>query len=136
VKAAPALALASLTLACAGPHAGAPEAVPAGLDAAAAREVLVRFADDLQERRFERAYALLSPRWRALTSPSRLASDFAGAAAVAGEAAARASSRGRDAPVSIEAGRARVDLGEGHAAALVAEAGAWRVDALEAGPPG
>jgi uncharacterized membrane-anchored protein len=98
--------------------------------------VLVRFAGALEAGRFDEAFALLSTRWRTLTSPARLAADWAGARAVAAEAAARARIRGPGAQVALVGDQARVDLGEGRTARLVAEGragggAAWRVDALE-----
>jgi hypothetical protein len=128
VKHAAALALLAL-LACA--SAASRPAGPDGLDAPAARRVLIRFAEALETGRFEVAWALLSPRWRALTTPSRLATDWRAAQALAREAAARARSRSPVAAVTLGPLDARLDLGEGREAVLVAEEGSWRVDALE-----
>jgi hypothetical protein len=127
-----AVLLAAALASCAGPGRGAGEGgLPAGLDEAAARKVLARFAEALEARDFERAHGLLSSRWRALTTPARLARDFEGASALATEAAARARREAPSCPVRLAPGSARLVLGEGREAALVAEGGVWRVDALE-----
>ena len=135
MKPAAALTLAIALAACAGP-AGAPRpgGAPAPPDATSAREILLRFGEALEAGRFEVAWALLSPRWRATTTPARLASDWRGAAGIAGDAAARARLRGATAPLTLESGPpavARLDLGEGRQAVLVAEGSRWRVDRLE-----
>jgi hypothetical protein len=128
-----ALAVAAVA-ACAGPARDRPASVgaplPEGLDAAAAREVLLSFAGALEQGRFHEAHALLSARWRTRTTPARLGTDWRGAGAVGREAAARARAS-RPEAVSLEPGRARVEVGDGRAAVLVAEGRAWRVDALE-----
>ena len=125
------LAAALSAAACASTRPGGSGDPPAGLDERAARAVLARFAAALEARDFERAHGLLSARWRALTSPARLARDFDGSAALAGEAAARARRMAPSCPVTLGPDGARLALGDGRAALLVAEAGAWRVDALE-----
>jgi hypothetical protein len=120
----------ALAAACAG--AGGARPPPPGTDERAAREVLRRFARALEDGRFEEAHALLSARWRAATTPARLALDWRGAGAGAREAAARVLAR-------LEAGdalertgaAARLGLGQGRAALVVAEPAGWRVDALE-----
>jgi hypothetical protein len=118
-------------VACAGPRAQAtPPPGPAGLDLPAAREVLLRFAALLEAGDYERAYPLLASRWRARSSPARLARDHAGGPA-GREVVARTLRTGGAAPGSLEGGRARLALGEGREAVLVAEGGVWRVDALE-----
>jgi hypothetical protein len=105
---------------------------PAGLDDCAARETLSRFAHALDAGRFEEAHALLSERWRSAYTPGRLAVDFAGAGPAAREAAGRvlAALDAGGAP-ELRGGTARLPLGSGRGAVLVAEGGGWRVDALE-----
>jgi hypothetical protein len=106
--------------------------LPAGLDGRAARATLVRFGRALEASRYDEALALLSARWRASYTPGRLALDFAGAGPAGREAAGRAlAAATAGASIEIGPGRARLPLGGGRAAALVEEAGAWRVDALE-----
>jgi hypothetical protein len=130
----PRLAAAALAaaLACAtgGPRPDAP--LPAGLDDGAARAALRRFATDLKEGRFEDAHRLLSPRWRDAYTPGRLALDWGGAGPAAQETAGRVlAALARGAALEREDGRARLPLGEGRAAVVVAEGGGWRVDAME-----
>jgi hypothetical protein len=125
-----ALALAALACATAAGRAGAP--LPAGLDETAARASLERFARDLEQGRFDDAHRLLSARWRDAYTPGRLAMDFGGGGPAARDAAARVlAALSSGAPVERSAASARLPLGEGRAAVLVAEGGAWRVDALE-----
>jgi len=139
-----ALGLASLA-ACAGAGgAGAagparPALAPADqpdLSEGAARQTLGRFARALEAGRWPEAWSLLSPRWRAVTSPERLAADWRGAGPVARESAARAAAR-LEAGVALEGlageggGPLRLPVGPGRAARLVADGGRWRVDALE-----
>jgi hypothetical protein len=128
-----ALALAVATaLACAGAPAPPFPPPPAATDEAAAREVLGRFARAVEAGRFEEAHALLSARWRTAYTPGRLALDFRGAGPGAREAAARVLARlAAGDPVALGPDGARLALGGGRAAVLVAEAGGWRVDALE-----
>jgi hypothetical protein len=125
-----AAAAAAVWLACAGPRPYAP--LPEGLDDGAARAALSRFARAIESSRCDEALALLSARWRAAYTPGRLALDLGGAGPSAREAAARvlAAVEAR-APLELSEGRARLPLGPGRAAVLVAEGGAWRVDALE-----
>lgn len=125
--------LAAAALACAGPGAPRPLAPPPpGLDDAAAREVLGRFAGALEAGRFEDAHALLSARWRQAYTPGRLALDFKGAGAWGRESAARVSARiAAGEPLVRGPATARLPTGEGRNALLVQEAGGWRVDALE-----
>jgi len=127
-----ALAVATGT-ACAGAGGEGSGAAPGamqGLDAAAAQATVARFAGALEAGRFEEAHALLSARWRERYTAARLATDWRGAGGVAREAARRARSAG-PAGVHLAGDGARVDVGEGRSAVLVAEAGGWRVDALE-----
>jgi hypothetical protein len=86
----------------------------------------------VEEGDFERACALLSARWRARTTPARLARDHAGAGPSGREAVARARRAAAGAPLTLDDGTARLALGDGRYALLVAERGAWRVDALDA----
>jgi hypothetical protein len=119
----------ALAAACAGPGARPP---PPGTDERAAREVLRRFARALEAGRFEDAHALLSARWRAATTPARLALDWRGAGPGAREAAARVLARLEAGGALARTGAAaRLELGQGRAALVVAEPGGWRVDALE-----
>jgi hypothetical protein len=120
----------ALAAACAG--AGGARPPPPGTDERAAREVLRRFARALEDGRFEEAHALLSARWRAEYSPGRLALDFRGAGPAAREAAAAVAARiAAGEPIARSPDGARLSVGGGRAALLVAEAGGWRVDALE-----
>ena len=129
-RAAATVAIAALALGCAA--ARAQPSLPSALDDPAARATLVRFASALQASRYDEALALLSTRWRAAYSPGRLAVDFAGAGPAAREAAERALAAATSgAPFELGQGRALLPLGAGRAATLVAEAGGWRVDALE-----
>jgi hypothetical protein len=126
--------LAALASACAlACAAGRPfPPLPAGADEAAAREVLARFARALEAGRFDEAHALLSARWRGAYTPGRLALDWRGAGAAGRESAGRVVARlaARE-PLERAAGTARLALGSGRAAVVVAEPGGWRVDALE-----
>ncbi|HEX9051688.1 MAG TPA: hypothetical protein VF841_14245 [Anaeromyxobacter sp.] len=131
LRPAPAAALAAaLACATARPQPAAP--LPQGLDDGAARASLGRFARDLGDRRFDDALRLLSARWRDAYTPGRLAVDFAGGGPSAREAATRVlAALASGAVLERAAGRARLPLGEGRAAVLVAEEGSWRVDAIE-----
>lgn len=123
-------ALAAAALACSG--ARPYPALPSGLDDGAARAALSRFARALEAARYDEAAALLSARWRAAYTPGRLALDFGGAGPSAREAAERVlAALDARAPLEVEGGRARLPVGPGRAAVLVAEGGAWRIDALE-----
>jgi hypothetical protein len=127
------IAAAVLGLACAGAGGGRGfPPPPVGTDDAAAREVLGRFARALEAGRFDEAHALLSARWQAAYTPGRLALDFRGGGPAAREAAGRVLSRvAAGDPLERSRDAARLAVGGGRAAVLVAEAGAWRVDALE-----
>lgn len=117
---------------CAGPGRRPFAPPPDGTDDAAAREVLGRFARALEDGRFDEAHALLSARWRAGYTPGRLRLDFRGAGPGAREAAARLRSLlAAGEPIQRSRDGARLAVGPGRAALLVAEAGGWRVDALE-----
>ncbi len=131
MRAALALAAALALCACGAPS-GAVRPLPAGRAAAAAREALSRFARDLQDRRWSDAYALLSARWRAEYTPSRLAADYEGVGPLGREQAERVLALlAADAPLASEGGRLSLPVGTGRAAVLVLEGGGWRVDALE-----
>lgn len=110
--------------------AAAPRAVrPAPVEPA---EVLERFAGAAEEGRWEEAWALLSARWRARTTPERLEADWKASGPVGPEAAARVLALLRSG-ARLEVGRRQAVLAvaEGRRARLVSEDGAWRVDALE-----
>jgi hypothetical protein len=127
-----ALALAAaLALGCAA--AGRPvDPVPSGRSEAAAREVLVRFAGAVEGERWPEAYALLSARWRAAYTPTRLALDARGAGPVGREAAERVRALlAAGTPLAGDGNRRTLPVGTGRAAVLVLEQGGWRVDALE-----
>lgn len=125
-----ALLAAALACATAAPRTDAP--LPEGLDDAAARAALERFARDLGDGRFDDARKLLSARWRDAYTPGRLALDFAGGGPSAREAAARIlAALSSGAALDRSGARARLPVGEGRAAVLVAEGGSWRVDAIE-----
>lgn len=123
------LPVAALVSACA---AGPRHEAGAGAPGAAAEEVLYRFCEAVEDGRFAEAHALLSARWRGAYTPGRLALDRAGAGPAAAEAAARVrAALDARVPLALEGDRAVLPLGGGRAAVAVAEAGAWRVDALE-----
>lgn len=130
VRPGPLALLCSAALACAtGGAAGG-----GGTSEAAARATLGRFARALEAGRFDEANRLLSARWRSAYGPGRLALDHSGAGPAAGEAARRVLLRlEAGAPLVRDEGGARLSLplDGGRAAVLVAEAGGWRVDALE-----
>jgi hypothetical protein len=130
--AAPVLALALAALAgCAAPRPVAP-AVPGAGATPAGREVLLRFARAVEGGRWDEAWPLLSSRWRAATSPRRLAADFRDAGPVAREAVERVVAMLADgAPLGAAPGQLRLAVGPGRWARLVEEPGGWRVDALE-----
>jgi len=137
--AAPVLALALAALAgCAAPRSAAPADLPgAGAPpdpraSPAGREVLLRFARAVEGGRWDEAWPLLSSRWRAATSPRRLAADFRDAGPVAREAVERVVAMLADgAPLGAAPGLLRLAVGPGRWARLVEEPGGWRVDALE-----
>jgi hypothetical protein len=105
---------------------------PEGLSDEAARAVLERFAGAVVVGRWPEAQALLSARWRAVYTPSRLATDYGGAGPTGREAAERVRAQlAGGTPLRREGLRAELPIGPGRAATLVAEEGGWRVDALE-----
>jgi hypothetical protein len=122
-----------LALGCAGPRDARRYApLPGGLSDDAARAALGRFAAAAEAGRWEEAYALLSTRWRAVYTPRRLAFDFTGGGPAARDAArAAAAAVAATRRVDREGSKAVIRVGPGRAAALLAEEGAWRVDALE-----
>ncbi len=118
-------ALAAL-LACAAP---APIPAPAARDP---RAVLDRFSQAVDRERWDEAYPLLSARWRARETPSRLASDLAAAGAEGRDAVRRVRALlASGAPVAVSGEVATLAVGSDRAARLVREADGWRVDALE-----
>jgi hypothetical protein len=93
--------------------------------------VLSRFVAALEGGRWSDAQPLLSARWRAAYTPGRLATDFGGAGPLAREAVAHVrTALAAGAALQIGDGRALLAVAGGRAL-LVAEAGGWRVDALE-----
>ncbi len=123
-----ALLLAS-SLACATTGGGASPAGAVTPEAPGA--VLGRFVAALDAGRWGDAQGLLSARWRAAYTPSRLAADYAGAGPLAREAAAHVrSALGAGGVLQVGDGRAVLPVAGGRAV-LVAEAAGWRVDALE-----
>lgn len=93
--------------------------------------VLTRFVAALESGRWLEAHGLLSARWRATYTPSRLAADYAGAGPLARDAVAHVrTALGAGGGLQVGDGRAVLPVGTGRAL-LVAEAGGWRVDALE-----
>lgn len=131
LRRAPLLLLALLAAgACAVPAARWPSGGAAPAEGPGA--VLARFAGALEAGRWAEAHALLSARWRAVYTPQELAVDFAGAGPAVHEAAARVrAALAAGTPLHLDGGRATLALAPAGAAALVAEASGWRVDALE-----
>lgn len=129
----PARALAAallLATGCATPAGGRPGAAPPAREEG--RAVLLRFALAVQGGRWAEAWPLLSERWRAATSPGRLAADYRGAGPVAREASERVVALlTAGAGLQPSPGRLTLPVGPGREARLVEEAGGWRVDALE-----
>jgi hypothetical protein len=115
-----------LLLAC----AGAQHSAPAGSSAPEA--VLERFAAAVEDGRWQEAWPLLSARWRARTTPSRLATDWASSGPVGPEAAARVRALlASGAPLAVGPRQATLAVGQGRQARLVREPEGWRVEALE-----
>ena len=129
-RSAPAALLAA-AVACATAAPGRDPPLPSGLDDAAARASLERFARDLEQGRFDDARRLLSARWRDRYSAGRLGMDFGGGPAARDQASRVLAALAGGAALERCDGRARLPVGEGRAAVLVPEDGAWRVDALE-----
>lgn len=98
----------------------------------AAGEVLSRFAAAVEEGRWPEAWSLLSARWRARETPERLSADLAASGPVGPSAVARArAALAAGALPDVNGRAAALAVGQGKAADLVLEDGAWRVDALE-----
>jgi len=117
---------AALLLSC----AAAPRGAPAGTPPPEA--VLEEFAGAVEAGRWDEAWPLLSARWRARSTPARLAADWTASGPVGPEAAARV--RALLASGERLAGgprEATLAVGEGRRARLLREEGGWRVDALE-----
>jgi hypothetical protein len=136
VRLAPALVLTlALTLGCATPGAtptGSPTAASPPTATDGPREVLLRFAQAARAGRWAEAWPLLSERWRASTSPGRLAADWRGAGPVASEAADRVVALlDAGGQLQVAGETRRLPVGPGRAARLVLEPAGWRVDALE-----
>jgi hypothetical protein len=126
------LLAAALLAACASPHPLRPLAAGGSTPEAAAGDALARFALAAREGRWEEAWPLLSARWRALTTPARLARDWRGSGPVGPEAAARVLALLRSgAPLAVSGREATLPVGAGRRARLVQEDGGWRVEALE-----
>jgi hypothetical protein len=126
------LTLACALAACAGPSAaGNPPPAPPTSPSDPPQAVLTRFVDALEAGRWAQAEGLLSARWRSAYTPSRLRVDYSGAGPLAREAVARVQAAIKaGTPLQVEDGRAWLPVAGGRAL-LVAEAGGWRVDALE-----
>jgi hypothetical protein len=106
---------------------------PRRLDAEAeARAALLRFAAAVDAGRWKEAWALLSARWRARSTPASLERDFRESGPVGAEAVARVRAL-LDAGARLRAaGReATLAVGEGRAARLAGEEGGWRVERIE-----
>jgi hypothetical protein len=142
VRLAPSLVLAlALTLGCATPTATpstiasttlAASGTSTQIPADGPREILLRFAQAVRAGRWAEAWPLLSERWRASTSPGRLAADWRGAGPVAREAADRVVALLDSGGQLLVAGEGRrLPVGSGRSARLVLEPAGWRVDALE-----
>lgn len=124
-----ALAVLALAIACASPS---PRPPARGLTGEDARAALLRLAGALETRRFDEAHQLLSARWREESSPARLATDWAGAGPYARDLVAHVrAALAAGGALETSGATARLPLGAGKAALLVAEDGGWRVDALE-----
>ena len=119
-----------LSLACAAPGP-APVSPPAAAEGDA-RAVLDRFSAAVSAGRWDEAYPLLSAKWRARATPSRLASDLAASGVVGREAVERVRALlAVGSPVPENGDVATLAVAGDKAARLVREGGAWRVDALE-----
>jgi hypothetical protein len=120
------MAALSLSLACVAPAVRPPRSD------ADPRDVLERFSAAVGEQRWDEAYPLLSARWRASESPSRLAADMAAAGTVARDAVQRVRALlGAGTSLTVTSRTATLPIAPDRAARLVREGGAWRVDALE-----
>ena len=123
---------AALAVACAGAPLPRPPGPAPATPAAAAADALWRFATAVEAGRWAQAWPLLSARWRAGSTPERLARDWKDSGPVGPEAAQRVLALLRTGAVPEVAGReATLAVAAGRRARLVAEAGGWRVEALE-----
>jgi hypothetical protein len=119
-----------LSLGCAAP--GRSPVSPPGAAEGNARAVLDRFSAAVSAGRWDEAYPLLSARWRASATPSRLASDLAASGTVGRDAVERVRALlASGSPVPVDGDVATLPVAGDKAARLVREGGAWRVDALE-----
>lgn len=110
--------------------AAAPRAAPGGADGP--EVVLDRFAAAVEEGRWREAWPLLSARWRAQTTPARLAADWTASGPVGPEAAARVRALlASGTALAVGPREATLAVGEGRQARLVREPEGWRVEALE-----
>ncbi len=118
----------TLALACAAPAARtAPEGAGRG-----PASVLSRFTEAVADGRWDEAYSLLSARWRARSTPTRLAGDLADSGAVGRDAVERVRALLRSGAAPSQRGEvATLRVAEGKSARLVMEDSSWRVDALE-----
>jgi hypothetical protein len=126
-----AVVLLPLALACAATTGRAP---PRGGDVGegSPAAVLGRFTSALDGGRWDEAYALLSARWRARSTPARLASDLGASGAVGRQALERVRALlASGARPAVSGAAASLRVAEGRSARLLLEEGAWRVDALE-----
>jgi hypothetical protein len=124
-----AVVVVSLALACTTAPTRPPPPADVGVDPAS---VLGRFTAALEGRRWDEAYALLSARWRARSTPARLAGDLAVSGAAGREAVERVRALlASGARPAVSGPVASLRVGEGRSAQLLLEEGAWRVDALE-----
>lgn len=123
---------AALLAACAGAPLPRPPGPALATPAATAADVLWRFAAAAEAGRWEEAWPLLSARWRATSTPGRLARDWKDSGPVGPEAAQRVLALLRAGAVPVVAGReATLAVATGRRARLVAEADGWRVETLE-----
>ncbi len=119
-----------ISLGCAGP--GRAPVPPPSVAEGDARAVLDRFSAAVSAGHWDAAYPLLSARWRARATPSRLASDLAASSPVGRDAVERVRALlAAGSPVPVDGGVATLAVAGDKAARLVREGGAWRVDALE-----
>lgn len=123
---------ATLVVACAGAPSPRPPGPAPATPAAGAADALWRFAAAAEAGRWEQAWPLLSARWRAGSTPGRLARDWKDSGPVGPEAAQRVLALLRAGAEPVVAGReATLAVAAGRKARLVAEADGWRVEALE-----
>jgi hypothetical protein len=96
------------------------------------RHALSRFVDAIEAGSWTEAYGLLSARWRGQLTPARLAADYTGSEAVGRGATARVRALlAGGASLEVNRDLAILPVGEGRAAMVLFEGGAWKVDALE-----